>query len=231
MNTTIIETPDAKALEGEHSGLLTQAKSVKVTSIIEHRGAKEILKALVLRRRAITDRLAPIIESAHKAHKGLTSLKADLLKPIEDAESFVSRECDGYEEAERRKAEEEQKRLEEQARRAEEERRLNEAVQAEKEGDKAAAEEILAAPIETPIVEVAPRLAKVEGESARATYGCEVLDLMALVKHVVAHPEDLALLMPNGPALNARARSQREGFKLPGCRLKKDIARSFRKVE
>jgi hypothetical protein len=231
MNQTIIEIPDPKVIESEHSGLLAAMSAHKVTDLASHGNGLELLKRATARKKAIHDRLDPLCEQAFKIHKGMTSLRGDLLAPIENAERAIKRELDHYEVEEAARREAEQKRRDEQARAEEENRRINEAVQAEAEGDKGAAEEILQAPVDVEAAPVAPALAKVEGASSRTVYGAEVVDLMALVKHVVAHPEDLALLTPHMPSINARARSQREGFKLPGCKLKKDVSRSFRKVE
>ncbi len=227
---TIIETPDKDEMRAEYSGLLLEAEKVKVTDLATHEIAKAMLYGLAMRKRKIHERLDPIAESAYKTHKGVTSLRAELLQPIEAAEARIGLEVNAYDEKERARAAAAAKAKEDPARKAEEERRLADAEAAEMEGKREEAEAILEAPLETESIAPEPILAKVDGESSRTNYGAECFDVLALAKYVVAHPEDKALLSAHGPNLNARARSQREGFKLPGCRLKKTVSRSFRDV-
>jgi hypothetical protein len=228
--TTAIAVPDAKPYHEESSPLLAKAKSLKVTTQAEHGVAMETLKALALRKRAIKERLDPLAEDAHKVHKGITSLRAELLAPIEQAEGYLGLECSGYEAIARQKAEEEARKKEAEAKKLEEDIKILQAEDAAAAGDAAGAEAILNETVEVPTIAVQPKLAKVEGASARTNYGAECFDLLALAKHCIAHPEDIALLQPNGPAINARARSQRDGFKLAGCRLTKNVVRSFKAI-
>lgn len=72
-----------------------------------------------------------------------------------------------------------------------------------------------------PTAVVLPSTPKPAGMVERLSYGGECLNVVELCAHVVAHPEDANLVLPNGSAINARARSQRDAFKLPGCRLVK----------
>lgn len=231
MSQTIIETPDSGDVEKEYSSVVLKAKAVVVRNKAEHGEAVEVMRSIALAEKRVKDLFEEPKRLAHAAHKSITTAEGKLLAPLLEARGIVHRKATEYEIEEERVRQEAQAALEKAAHEAEVERQLAEAVAADEAGDKAGAEEILAAPVEVPAIKVAPALAKVEGASVRQSYGAEVHDLLALVKHVAAHPEELALLQPNGPAINARARSMRDGFKLPGCRLVKDAVRSFRRIE
>lgn len=158
------------------------------------------------------------VKAAFEGHRFLTKLRDMALDPYRRAYKVGNDRLLAWEEAERKKAEEEARRREEEARKAEEERALLDAVAAEEAGDSAAAEEILAEPVSVPMVAPAAP-AKIEGRSTRKVYTGRVRDLLKLVRHVAEHPEDLAVLSANTSSINARARSQRECFNLPGCEL------------
>jgi DNA repair exonuclease SbcCD ATPase subunit len=66
-----------------------------------------------------------------------------------------------------------------------------------------------------------PAPAKPKGFSTRVVYGCEVVNLMELVKAVAAGQAPIGLIQANETALRQRANADKEGFNLPGCRLTK----------
>jgi hypothetical protein len=68
----------------------------------------------------------------------------------------------------------------------------------------------------------------VEGVSTATRYRAEVVDLLALVRYVAANPHMVNLLVANGPALNAQARSLREAMQLPGVKVVKETDRRVR---
>lgn len=214
----IIESPDRNAIADEYAPLVLRARAIKVTDRAGHESAQKALQGLKQAERKVRERLDPIISDAHKAHRGLTALRNDLLAPITQAVGVVNGECDRYEAVQRRLAEEKRRAEEEKARQAEEERRLMEAIEAEEDGDTAEAEALLEEPVETPVVHVEPETAKVQGVTARVRWKAEVVDLVALIKHVAEHPEWQHLLTPAMPALNGLARSQRDALNLPGVK-------------
>ena len=146
--------------------------------------------------------------------------KARLL-PIQEFRVIVSAKIGAYEAEERRKAEEAQRRLEAEARKIEEERMLQAAVEADAAGNKEEAEAILQEPVATPVLTVKPAFERLAGLSSRTLWSAEVVDILMLARHVIAYPAERNLLQVNQPAINERARSQRDGFLLPGCRLVK----------
>ena len=61
----------------------------------------------------------------------------------------------------------------------------------------------------------------IKGHSGRTVYGCEVFDIKLLVADIVAGRAPYNLIEPNETALRQRAQSEKEEFKLGGCRLTK----------
>ena len=70
-------------------------------------------------------------------------------------------------------------------------------------------------------VTVAPTIAtpKAAGVSLRDNWKAEVTDLAALVKAAAERPELLALLLPNMPEINSRARALKDHADIPGVRV------------
>lgn len=161
-------------------------------------------------------------------HKGLTSLRSTLTEPPEQANRMLNRKATDYETEQERLARAEQVRLEEQARKREEESRLIDAAELEQAGQAEEAAAVLQAPMPQPVIHVPAQVAKIEGVTRRTTYRAEVTDLMALIRHVAAHPDLVNLLAANTTALNAMARAQRLELRLPGVRAVAEVSRAVR---
>lgn len=212
-----------------NSELMLQAEEIEVSDKETHGTAQEFLKGCSTLERKITDLFAEPKRKAHEAHKSITKAEKELLEPVGRAKTIVTGKVDAYEGEQRRIAEEAERKLREEARKIEEDRKLAEAEAAEKDGEHEVADAILSEPVSVPVVKVQTETAKVEGVSQRANYKAEVTDLLALVKHVAAHPECVNLLMPNMPAINSMARAQKEAMKIPGVRVVKETIRSFQR--
>lgn len=225
---TVIAMPDQDPIRMENSGIIERAQSLKVSNQDEHGVALEVLKSIATAERRVKDLFSEPKAAAHKAHKAITEAEKKLLDPLQEARGIVSRKANSYEIEEQRKADEERQRLELEAKKQEEDRKLAEAASVEASGDKEAAEQIIEEPIEIPVIHVAPKVAEVKGISSRETFRAEVVDFLALVTYVAANPNKIALLQPNQVAINQLAKSMREGFELPGCRLIKDRIKSVK---
>jgi hypothetical protein len=166
-----------------------QAKAITVTDAEGYNSASEMVRGIVAIRRQVEQTFAPMKKKAHEAWKEVVAQEKKLLEPLEDAETYLKRQIGGYvarEEAARREQEnrlrlEAQKLAEEAARREAEEAALASAIAAEQQGDTATAEAVLAAPIKTAPVFVAPIIVprtvqKQEGLSARKTYKFRVVN-------------------------------------------------------
>lgn len=214
----VITTPDAGTLKAELSPIVARAEQMLVVDRASHEAGQLFLADLRRAEKSVRVRIDPIIDTAHKAHKQLTALRADVLRPIDGARQLVEGKLTAYEREEQRKAAALRLAAEAAARKAAEERALLEAIEAEDAGDIVAAEQIIAEPVVTPIVKIETQTAKVEGISTRTTYSAEVTDLGALVAYVAANTSALNLIMPNMPALNSLARAMREQMTIPGVR-------------
>lgn len=213
-----IERPGPPAIVAELAPIVALARAFEVNDLETNRQALEAVRRLRAGEKGIQDHFAKSIKDAHAAHKSILSAVAALTGPIAEARSIFDQKTARYESAERIKAQEEARRLQEEARRAEEERTLMDAINAEADGDNAAAEAILAEPVSAPVVIVAPQIAKVAGLSEQTRWSAEVTDLARLVSHVAKHPELINLLVPNDTALNALARAQQAALAIPGVR-------------
>lgn len=222
----IVKHPDPAKVNASFLPTLQEAQGLKIVDLASATRAGAILQALkgavkFLKEgdpSADWEGFDGPVKAAFDGHKFLVKLRDMAIKPYEDGHAALNTRLLAWEVEERRKAEEAQRAAEAEAKRAEEDRLLREAEAAQAQGDHAAAEQILSEPVYVP-APLAPALPKIEGRSVRENFKAEVFDVLALARHVIAHPEDAALLEPNMPAINARARSQRKGFNLPGCRL------------
>ncbi len=228
MTQLTLISPETTELEVEKSSIVKRANDLTIASADEHAVALLMLKDVATAQRKVQELFKDPKAAAHAAHKSITEAEGKLLGPLAEARGIISRKATTYELEEQRKAEEEAKRLQEEARQAEEKRQIEDAILAEASGDKAQAEEILAAPVEVATVKPIPQIARMSGITSRTNYKGEVEDLLVLVKHVAANPHLIGLLEVNQTGLNAYAKAMKEGFKMPGCRLVKDVAKSVK---
>ena len=228
MSNIVLVTPDETAVRGEIAPVVIMARDLAVTDVPSHESALSVIADITRAERKVVELFAEPKKAAHAAHKAITAAEGKLLNPLTEAKRLVNGKCSAYEAEQRRIAAEEARRLEAIAREAEETRRLNEAVALEDAGDVEDAEAVLNEAPAPVVVHVAPAVATVEGVSTRTTWKAEVTDKAALVAYVTAHPEWLHLLDPNMPALNALARSAREGLSIPGVAAVAETSRAVR---
>lgn len=223
-----IEKPEASKIEEAYLPIVQAAQSLIVIDQMSHGTALEQMKQLRGAEKKVRERLDPLIASANAAHKGLTKLRADLLRPIERSVSILDGRCQEYERAERERALAEARRLEEEARKREEERQILDAIAAEQTGDKVTAAAILDEKPVVPVIFVAPALATIAGVWTRPNWRAEVNDKLALIRYVATHPEWVHLVDANESALNGLAKSQREALAIPGVCAVEEQVRSIR---
>lgn len=214
-----VAMPDTKAIAHEYEADVARARALAVTDQPSHLRALECDRALAGQEKYVAAKLDPIIADANAVHKKLTRLKAETLAPIKDARQYIANICFAYKREAERRAAEEQARLQAIARKQEEERRLAEAIELEKAGNQAEAEEAIAAPVETPTVTVQAPIAKLDTASTREIWAAQVFDKKALVRFVADNFDLLGhLLEPSMPALNDMARRQKSGMQVPGVK-------------
>lgn len=225
---TSIVVPDLKELQEVSAPIVIRAEAMEIATKEQHEDGLLLLKDIRSGMKVIHERLDPICSQANKLHKMTTTLRKDALDPLQVAEGITTCRLDTYEAAQKRIADEAAAEAQAEAETIEEDRQLAEAAEAQDAGDDAAAEEIVSRPIEAPIVESRPDVAKVKGVSARTSYKAEVVDIVLTAQYVVDNPQWANVLMGNMTVLNGLARSQQQAFNVPGCRLVKDTVRTVR---
>lgn len=220
--------PSLDELRAAFPPMVVEATALVVSDVASHGAALEALKTTRERKRLILEKINPIIDAAFKTHRGLTNLRAEAIKPFDDAEAIYNRKASAFEREQEAIAARERERIEQQARKEEEERILRDAVAADEAGDPDLAEALLDETPTVPVLHVTPAVARVEGVTTRETWRAEVADKLALIRYVAAHPEWVNLLDANMPALNGLARSARKGMAIPGVRAVSETSRAVR---
>lgn len=120
-------------------------------------------------------------------------------------------------EAERREAD---RTAREAAEKAAQEEQLARAIELEESGDLEQASALLDEPVvAAPVFTQAAAPPRMTGQVAKKTYSAQVENLMELVKAVAAGKAPLQALKADESFINAQARSFKEGFSIPGCKL------------
>lgn len=193
----------------------------------------------------IEERLRPLVDAAHKTHKGLVKLLNDFVEPfklrqrVADDKVFQWQreqkrlEAARAEEA-RKKAEEEQKRLEAAERTRVETERLEMAARLEEEGFGEEAQQVIekSVVVNVPVVTPAPVAAapKIAGFSSAKRYYADIVDPFLLVGSIADGRQSIGLLFKkssdgtawefNDGALDKMATAQKEEMRIPGVKLR-----------
>ena len=222
--------PSEKELEKTALAWPEQAGSVEIIDQETYDDAAELIKRIVAVRKEVVAHHKPIKDAANKAHKEAIAAEKRLLEPLQKAESLIKTKLLAWDREQERIREAERKRLEEEQRKREEEERLELAAQLEESG---APEEVVNEALDTPMP-VAPIITapktyeKASGISTRTLYSAEVMNLRVLCAAVGAGTAPETLVQPNQVALNGLARSMKEAFKVPGCKLLKSESMTVR---
>lgn len=195
-----------------------EADELAITSELTYRAATSFLLGVKDLQKEILEFFSPLKSRAHAAWKGLCAAETAKVSPLLDVERTIKHRMLGYETEQRRIAAEKEAILRAEARKIEEDARLKEAMRLESQGHKREAERVIEAPIFTPPIKVAPPTPQVQGISFRETWGCEVDDLRALCRAIADGSVPTSYVTASMPALNQRARADKESFAVPGCR-------------
>src|SRR3990172_5915991 len=95
---TQIEQPDGEKIRKDYLPVIKAAHAIIINNQERHAEAGEMLVACAGAEKKVREKLDPIIDTAYRTHKGLTTMRADLLAPITAARSEVSRKMGTYEE-------------------------------------------------------------------------------------------------------------------------------------
>ena len=211
-------------VETKALSLRDQARAIIVKDQVAHDAATELYLGLSALEKEINAVHDPAISAAHAAHKAALAAKGKSADPVAEAKKIIKPKITAWEQEQERIRQELERKAREEAAKREEEARLALAVEAEKmEAPPEVVEQILATPLPTPAPVVAPTFQKTKGFTSRPNYSCSVVNLQELVKAAAANPNLLCYLQPNEVALGALARSMKDAFTLPGCKLIKTI--------
>lgn len=229
MTQFLIQGPDPNKIHADFAPVLAEASSLAVSDKASADRAATLMQSIAGAIKFLKEGdaangwpgFAAPKKAADQAHDFICKAEKAAVGPYEEGKKALGLRVFEWQEKERRAAEEAARLATEAARKDEEERKIREAVAAEQSGDAIGAASILEEPVSAPVfVPAAP--AKLAGVSIPMNYKGACDDVLALARHVLAHPEDVNLLLPNESAINARAKSQKDAFKLPGCRLVKE---------
>jgi hypothetical protein len=200
MNETV--EVEAKALALPEKARLIVVDSVEKRTVADN--TVKDLDAMIKEVRGVFD---PLADKANAAHKAITSKRGEILKPLEDAKTYLTSQVRGYDRKVKEAAEAEELRLNEIARQQEEERRIAEAEQAEKEGCFEEAQEIIEAPIYVAPVKVMVDLPKLDNRKYAVRPKARIVNKLDVIKSVANNPALLDLVDINISVANAKARA------------------------
>ncbi len=203
-------------LDARAADAAQQAEGLAIRTVTDYEAAAEFLKSIKGLAAEITTFFAPLKRSADDHKRTLLDAERQQLRPLQEAEQSLKTKMIVWKREEEKRQAEIGRVAQEAARREAEEQALQQAVTLEASGQQAAAEAILEAPVVAPIVSAPAAAPKVDGISFRKTWKAEVHDLLALVRYVGEHPENLHLLKADTVAIGALARGLKDRLALPG---------------
>lgn len=218
---------DATALSTEVSELVVAAQGVTVTDASSRKAAIEFIKEINGSKNKITAFYEPKKQLARAPWAALCEEERELLTVPDRAVKIIKVKVIDFDDTEERRIAEETREREKKAKKLEEARRLQEAIDLEADGNAAAANEVLDAPVVVHVAAIPqPAAAKVEGSARtkRWTFDPQRVDLAAVLCHIVgvpagtklAHPELLRVIAINSAAIRQLITAMRDQFSVPG---------------
>ncbi len=220
--------PDSGALVTEQGTIVARAFALVITTDEEYTAACAEIGAWAKFKGRVEAFFEDDTKRAYDLWKSLTGKRKTILDPVDQAMRIGSDKVTKYEQEKARVAAEAQRVREEAARKMENEQKLAEAIALQEAGHADAAEAVLDEPVNVPVMS-APAVPVVAGKQSRTYYKAKVVDLPALLKHILAHPEDQGLVEVSQAMLNKRAEYQKDNFKLAGCVLDKQTGQAWAK--
>ena len=217
------------ALKREYDGVLLQAQ--KVTTIQSQDDADQANNLGRMLQAATKDAEAfftPIKRQIDAIKAPVLADEKAFLGLVETAKKRLGSLITSWNaECERKRIEQERKDRED-AERLEREAQLARAIELEQAGDSAAAEQVLEEPVFSPVVTQSIAPAKVAGQVGKVTYSATVENLLALVKAVAEGKAPIQAIQADMSYINGKARLEKEGFVLAGCKLQRATGTHFR---
>lgn len=214
-----IAAPSSADLQRGAASALDLVQSFDVVDAATYAIAADELKAIKTKIDALNEKRMGITKPLDAAKAAVMSLFKPPIALLEQAEALLKQKMLAWKQEEDRKAREAQLAAE-RAAEAERKRLADEAAALAAQGrtGEAAVKEQVAAMVVAPPAAV-PAPPAVKGISTSTTVDFEVVDLLALVKHVAERPELLALLTVDSTKLRAQVRATGMATNLPGVRV------------
>jgi hypothetical protein len=234
---TDLSVASKSALEQESVTWAARARGLRIVDAASCVSASQLLRSIKGLRTEIANWFAPHLEAAMEtkrkaeaARKGLADEQGRMEAPLLEAEGVVKRALLAWETEQERARRAEEQRLQAEAQREAETVTLAAAAALEREaiatGDLAMrqeAEDILAQPIDAPVVSVASFTPNVQGVTYRDNWKAHPeVDVLTLAAAVVAGQASQAFLTVNMTALNTFAKATKGTHPVAGVRFWND---------
>ena len=211
-------TPDTTTEKNDAASYLSIAERFAVTDAETYEGAIEQVKRGKAAEAKVEEKLGPIRDAAHKAHKGACNLIAELTGPFTKGMKLLTDKALEWKRAEDEKQLKAEEEAREKARKDAEEAQLKEAIAVEQEYGKEAADAILDAPppvVATPVV--ASYVPRVAGFGTTKTYHAEITNIALIPReHLLATDNQREALQSH---LNALAKAAKKTLAIPGVKV------------
>lgn len=212
------------AVEG--SVVVGSARALIINNPAAYVEAGELRKEVNVKDAALETAFKVQKQAIDAAKKTVLEFEKRVREPFQLAREIIDDKLLVYSREQERLRREEEEKLRKLAEKLDEERRLSEAEALVAAGvPEEAALSVLDQPSTMPAPSIPSAVPKVAGLSMRETWRAEVVDAVALVQFAAMHPEMMpSLVLPNGPGLNALARSQKGALSIPGVRAVREEA-------
>lgn len=226
--------------------LVDRAKAFQVIDPASYQQAGAMIDQLKTKKKDVVGWFAPMVDAAHDAWKALTSKRASVTDPLDEAITVLSSRYATFARQERERAEGERRRQEKEAQEREQARLQAEAAEIARQAAEAAqaaltapsreeaqvleqqAEQLTAAAEQTrveaatvpaPVLPTHSRIDHAKGPTVAQNWTYEVTDKLALIKAVAAGEVSHEALEPCGPYLSKRAKADKATSRIPGVRV------------
>lgn len=225
------------ALAQESTSWAAKARGLSIVDAESCVNASQLLRGVKALRSEVQKWFEPHIEAAmdtkrkaEAARKALADERDRMEAPLVEAENLIKRALLTWETTQERLRREEESRLQAEAQRQAEAVTLAAAAAMEREAQQTGnaellqeAQDVLAQPIEAPVVSVASFTPKVQGITYRDQWKAhQDIDIKALAAGVAAGTVSPTFLLPNIPALNNYARATQGMQPVPGVKFWND---------
>lgn len=217
MNVTEVETKAAE-LEKQIAPALAVAGEISVKDAASYTTAGAMLKDLTGLEKQIKAYWENDVTAALWLHRSLVAKRDAMLVPVGEKKTALRLGMKSWEDEQERVRRELQAKAEAEARKAAEDAVLAEAAELERNGNKAAAESMMVAPVAPAPVFIPKTTPGGYGQFTRRVWNAEVVDLLVLVKAVAAGQVPIQAIQADKVFLNAQARSLKGAMAYPGVR-------------